>query len=175
MRLLQIAEPGGQRRVGIVQDPRIVLLDGIASVYQLAQEAVSAGATLAATAEGHASAESFEYDAIYAGQSPWRILPAMDHPHDPAHCLISGTGLTHMASAQNRQAMHAAGDAPTDSMRMYQWGADGGRPAAGAIGVPPEWFYKGCGATMRAHGEALEIPPHAEDGGEEPEIAGIYL
>jgi len=175
MRLLQIAGPGGQRRVGIVQDSWVLLLDDIASVYQLAQEALSAGATLAAMAEHHASVDALQYDAIYTGRSPWRILPAMDHPHDPAHCLISGTGLTHMASAQNRQAMHAAGDAPTDSMRMYQWGVDGGRPAPGAIGVPPEWFYKGCGATLRAHGEALEIPPHAEDGGEEPEIAGIYL
>jgi len=164
-----------QRRVGIVQDPWIVLVDGITSVYQLAQEALATGATLAAVAEHHASADLLQYDAVYTGRSPWRILPAMDHPRDPAHCLISGTGLTHMASAQNRQAMHAAGDAPTDSMRMYQWGVDGGRPAPGAIGVSPEWFYKGSGATLRAHGEALEIPPHAEDGGEEPEIAGIYV
>jgi len=164
-----------QRRVGIVQEPEILLLDGITSVYQLAQEALAAGGTLAAAASRHARTDSLAYDALYAGRSPWRILPAMDHPHDPAHCLISGTGLTHMASARNRQAMHAAGNAPTDSMRMYQWGVGGGRPAAGAIGVSPEWFYKGSGAMLRAHGEALEIPPHAEDGGEEPEIAGIYL
>ena len=179
MRLLQIAGPGGhragQRRVGIVREPGIFLLEGVATVYQLAQEALSAGATVADTAERHASAESLDYDAVYTGRSPWRILPAMDHPGDPAHCLISGTGLTHMASAQNRQAMHAAGDAPTDSMRMYRWGVEGGRPAPGAIGIPPEWFYKGSGAMLRAHGEALVIPPHAEDGGEEPEIAGIYL
>ena len=175
MRLLQIADTVGQRRVGIVQEPGILLLDGVTSVYELAEEALSAGATLAATADRHASSESLDYDAVYTGQSQWRILPAMDHPHDPAHCLISGTGLTHMASAQNRQAMHAAGDAPTDSMRMYQWGVEGGRPAPGAIGIPPEWFYKGSGAMLRAHGEALVIPPHAEDGGEEPEIAGIYL
>jgi hypothetical protein len=175
MRLLQIADAAGLRRVGIVQEPEILLLDGITSVYQLAQEALAAGGTLAAAASRHASADSLAYDAVYTGRSPWRILPAMDHPHDPAHCLISGTGLTHLASAQNRQAMHAAGNAPTDSMRMYQWGVEGGRPAAGAVGVSPEWFYKGSGAMLRAHGEALEIPTHAEDGGEEPEIAGIYL
>ena len=28
---------------------------------------------------------------------------------------------------------------------------------------------------LRAHGEPLTVPPHAEDGGEESEIAGIYL
>jgi len=56
--------------------------------------------------------------------------------------------------------MHASGEAPTDSMRMYQWGVDGGRPEAGEIGVSPEWFYKGTGAVLRAHGDPLEVPPH---------------
>src|ERR1041385_6578337 len=54
-------------------------------------------------------------------------------------------------------------------------GLEGGRPKPGAIGVAPEWFYKGCGTILRAHGEALLVPPFAEDGGEEPEIAGIYI
>jgi len=175
MRLLQIADASGRRRVGIVQEAQVLLLDGVASVYQLAGEALASGGALEPTAAGHATEEPLDYDAIYAGRSGWRILPAMDHPHDPAHCLISGTGLTHMASARNRQAMHAAGNAPTDSMRMYQWGVEGGRPAPGAIGVSPEWFHKGSGAMLRAHGETLAVPPHAEDGGEEPEIAGIYV
>ena len=167
--------PAGARYVGLVDEPRAVFLEGITSVYQLAQEALASGATLAATAERHLSAESLEYDAVYQGEGPWRLLPAADHPQDAAHCLISGTGLTHLQSAQNRQAMHAAGVAPTDSMRMYQWGVEGGRPAPGAIGIAPEWFYKGTGAMLRAHGQALVVPPHAEDGGEEPEIAGVYL
>ena len=47
--------------------------------------------------------------------------------------------------------------------------------AAGEIGVAPEWFYKGPGDMLRAHLEPLEIPAYAEDGGEEPEIAVVYL
>src|SRR5262249_44142073 len=35
--------------------------------------------------------------------------------------------------------------------------------------------YKGCGTILRAHGEALVSPPFAGDGGEEPEIAGVYF
>ena len=175
MRLLQIGDGTGQRRVGVIDEPRIVLLDSATSIYELAQTALEDGATLAGAAEQLLSAVSLNYDAVYNGSSPWRILPAMDHPDDPAHCIVSGTGLTHRKSAQNRQAMHAAGEAPTDSMRMYQWGVDGGRPAAGSIGVSPEWFYKGTGAGLRAHGEPLDVPPHAEDGGEEPEIAGVYV
>jgi len=63
----------------------------------------------------------------------------------------------------------------TDSMKMFRWGVDGGRPAEGAIGVAPEWFHKGTGWGLRAHGESLDIPGYAEDGGEEAEIAGVYL
>jgi hypothetical protein len=60
-------------------------------------------------------------------------------------------------------------------MKMYRWGIEGGRPAAGAIGVQPEWFYKGTGHVLRAHGETLEVPAYALDGGEEAEVAGVYF
>jgi hypothetical protein len=60
-------------------------------------------------------------------------------------------------------------------MRMYRWGEEGGRPAPGEIGTAPEWFYKGTGLVLRAHDEPLTVHSFAEDGGEEPEIAGVYL
>ncbi len=41
--------------------------------------------------------------------------------------------------------------------------------------MQPEWFYKGNGSVLRAHGEVLEIPAYGDDGGEEPEVAGAYL
>jgi hypothetical protein len=63
----------------------------------------------------------------------------------------------------------------TDSMKMFCWGKEAGRPEPGKIGIAPEWFYKGTGTSLRAHGQQLEIPWYAEDGGEEAEIAGIYL
>jgi hypothetical protein len=72
--------------------------------------------------------------------------------------------------------MHSPPDRElTDSMKMFQQGLEGGRPEPGRIGTPPEWFYKGTGAMLRAHGEPLDIPPYAEDGGEEGEIAGVYF
>jgi hypothetical protein len=79
-----------------------------------------------------------------------------------------------VASARNRQAMHGKPEDLTDSMRMYRWGVESGKPSTG-IGVAPEWFYKGNGASLRAHNEPLTIPGFAEDGGEEPEIAGVYV
>jgi hypothetical protein len=141
-------------------------------------EAIARGKSLEGTVSANLSGESLAYDPVYRGHSDWRLLPAFDHPDEPARCLITGTGLTHKASAANRQAMHAGGKEQTDvsdSMRMYQWGLEGGRPGPGRIGVPPEWFYKGCGTILRGHGELLEVPPFGEDGGEEAEIAGAYV
>jgi hypothetical protein len=71
--------------------------------------------------------------------------------------------------------MHASAQAVTDSTRMYLSGVEGGRPAAGEVGISPEWFYKGNGSVLRAHNQPLTVPEYAEDGGEEPEIAGIYI
>ena len=97
-------------------------------------------------------------------------------PDGPMSCMASGTGLTHKNSALNRQMMHQSGaEKPTDSMQMYQWGVEGGFPVTGQIGVQPEWFYKGNGSVLRAHGQPLEIPPYGNDGGEEPEVAGVYV
>jgi hypothetical protein len=71
--------------------------------------------------------------------------------------------------------MHTVAQTITDSTRMYQSGVEGGKPASGKIGVAPEWFYKGNGTVLRAHNEPLVVPEYAEDGGEEPEVAGVYL
>jgi hypothetical protein len=177
MRLVQLTHPSHGRRVAIVDEPNLVLLTGFPTVYGLARTAIEHGQTLSELVNASRTAETIPYDPIYAGTSDWRLLPAFDHPTDPAHCLVAGTGLTHRASAENRDRMHeaAASNALTDSMRMYHSGVEGGRPAAGAVGVQPEWFYKGTGAILRAHGEPLEQPAYADDAGEEPEVAAAYV
>jgi hypothetical protein len=174
IKLIQLRN-GTIRKVGLVDEPRIKLLSEFASIHDLANAAIEGGATLESLAMSRVTGESLDYDEIYAGRSEWRILPAADHPEEPARCLVAGTGLTHMASAKNRNAMHARTEEMTDSMKMFQWGIEGGKPADGAIGIAPEWFYKGCGTVLRGHGEPLVTPPYAEDGGEEPEVAGVYL
>jgi len=175
MRLIQIRQ-GNIRRVALVEEPRLRLLADCKSVYELAQNAIAANRSLSQSVRERATSELLDYDQIYEGNSPWQILPAIDHPEEPARCMVSGTGLTHLGSARGRHAMHALpAEEMTDSMKMFRWGVEGGRPSAGSIGTPPEWFYKGTGTSLRAHGEPLEIPAYAEDGGEEAEIAGVYL
>jgi hypothetical protein len=105
------------------------------------------------------------------------LLPPVDHP-DPAHILLTGTGLTHLGSAEGRDKMHRAAvenAAPTDSMKMFLMGVEGGKPPDGEEGAQPEWFYKGNGSSLVAPGQPIRSPAFALDAGEEPEIAGIYL
>lgn len=174
-RLVQIKK-GTIRRVALVEEPYLRLLDGCSSVYELANVAIVAGSKLSDLVKKRFTTELLNYDMVYSGRSEWRMLPPVDHPDEPSRCMVSGTGLTHLGSARDRQSMHAvASEEMTDSMKMFHWGKEGGRPALGRIGVPPEWFYKGTGTTLRAHGEPLEIPSYAADGGEEAEIAGIYV
>jgi hypothetical protein len=176
IRLVQLDHPRSGRRIALVREPDLLLLEKFRSVYELAMAAIDTGIGIRELIGSRISKEIFDYTSVYEGRSEWVLLPSFDHPDNPFACLVSGTGLTHKNSALNRQMMHqAATDKPTDSMQIYQWGVEGGSPPDGSIGVQPEWFYKGAGFALRAHGQSLEVPLYANDGGEEPEIAGIYV
>jgi hypothetical protein len=146
------------------------LVRGTRSVYALATAAIAAGHSLADEVAHRGLGEAVDLTrAAFA-------LP-VSHP-DPAHLHLTGTGLTHLGSASARDAMHAkleGAETLTDSMKMFRMGLETGRPAAGDVGAQPEWFYKGNGHAAVAPGAALMAPGFAEDGGEEPEIAGVYL
>lgn len=176
MRLVQLARHG-QRRIAQADNDVLRLLDARwPHIYSLALHAIERGITLTSAATTAITSESIPYEPIYQNASDWHLLPAFDHPSDPAHCLVSGTGLTHKASAENRAAMHKETNAAvTDSAKMYQMGLEEGDPPAGQIGVQPEWFYKGDGGILCGHGTPLAVPSYAWDGGEEPEIVGVYL
>jgi hypothetical protein len=160
------------RGVGVVvrQGAEARSLRNTGSVYELANAAIAAGHGIGAEVALRGLGETVDLTrAVFD-------LP-VSHP-DPAHLHLTGTGLTHLGSASARDAMHAklaGAETLTDSMKMFRMGLEGGRPAAGEVGAQPEWFYKGNGHAAVAPGAALEAPGFAEDGGEEPEIAGIYL
>src|SRR5881227_4508353 len=132
-RLVQLKK-GPVRRVALVEEPHLRILDGCTSVYELATCALRIGSKLSDAAQMRLTGERLDYDAVHAGRSEWRMLSPIDHPEEPARCMISGTGLTHLGSARDRQAMHEpmpSGEQLeqlTDSMRMFRWGLDGGRP-----------------------------------------------
>lgn len=177
--LVQIST-GASRRVAIVEEPRLRCLVEVQSVYELVLRCLRDGRQLSEQAHALAAGEVLDYAAIYGGTSEWHLLAPIDVPEAPSRLTLSGTGLTHLGSAKERQAMHLAdvtktSESVTDSMRMFRWGLEGGRPAKDEIGIAPEWFYKGNGFMLRAPFAPLTIPAYAEDGGEEAELAGIYV
>jgi len=175
IRLVQI-QNGVARQIALVDGAALRLAGGFESTYALGCAALERGLDPASIVRECLTGEALDYDPVYLGRSSWKLLPPIDHPSDPSRCLVTGTGLTHLGSARDRQSMHAAAEEEvTDSMKMFRWGVEGGRPGPAAIGTAPEWFYKGTGEILRAHGEPLPVPAYAEDGGEEAEIAGIYL
>ncbi len=175
MRFVQL-KAGDVRRLALVEEPRLRMIRDFDSLYGLAQAAIETSEKLTSLASNHITDETLDYEEIYRGNSTWKLLAPIDYPQEPARCLVSGTGLTHFGSARDRQSMHVAkAQEVTDSMKMFEWGLEAGRPAPGEIGIAPEWFYKGNGSMVRACNEPLLVPAYAEDGGEEGEIAAVYL
>jgi hypothetical protein len=166
--LVQFADAAGRGVAALSADGSARRVNGVTTTLELAHKAIADGRKLADLA-GELAGEAVDLAAV-------TVLLPIDAA-DPAHITVAGTGLTHLGSAEGRDKMHkaAAAGAATDSMRMFLMGMEGGKPAAGEVGAQPEWFYKGDGSILRASGEALVMPDFAEDGGEEPEVAGIYL
>lgn len=174
LRLLQHRAPDGARSVILAEGDEAHILEGAASTRELALRAIAEGKTLAEVAQGCPAGAAVDIAAEFAAG---RLLAPIDHD-DPAHVLLTGTGLTHLGSAEGRDKMHkaaAAGEKLTDSMRIFLEGVEGGKPAEGAIGQQPEWFYKGDGSQLVGPTDPLTMPAFAQDGGEEPELAGIYI
>ncbi len=160
-----VARNGGKTRT----------INGARSVYSLAMEAARTGTGLEALIERKGYGETVDLEAAY---KKGRLVSPINHP-DPAHLHLTGTGLTHLGSAATRDSMHKklsdGEEQLTDSMKMFRMGLEGGKPAKGQVGVQPEWFYKGNGTMAVAPGAPLMSPAFAQDAGEEPEIAGIYI
>ncbi|MCJ8054669.1 FAA hydrolase family protein [Shinella curvata] len=164
--VVAVREPGGTAKA----------VNNAGSVYALAMEAANVGKSLVSVIEAHGLGDTVDLEQAYA---EGRFLPPMTHP-DAAHLHLTGTGLTHLGSAATRDSMHkktfaAAEETLTDSMKMFKMGLESGKPKAGEKGVQPEWFYKGNGYGSAAPGAPLISPSFALDGGEEPEMAGIYV
>lgn len=176
MLLSQIRKPDGTIAVVAREGTEAYEVRGAKSIYDIAMAcAEEDGAGLASHVGRLGFGAAVDLDQAY---DQGRLLSPIHHP-DPAHLHLTGTGLTHLGSAATRDQMHqkAVQDADqlTDSMKMFRMGLEKGKPANGAAGVQPEWFYKGTGAAVVAPGAALSSPAFAEDAGEEPEIAGIYV
>jgi hypothetical protein len=177
LRLIQYRQADGSRAVGLVTGDGLQVrpLQGFATVFQLAEAAIAQKRPLTELVQAAAQAETVDYPALLkAGQ----VLPPIEHP-EPTRFFLTGTGLTHLGSADARNKMHVTthgSNAPeSDSMKIFRMGIKGGKPEAGKIGVQPEWFWKGVGTEIVAPEAPMPLPAFALAGAEEPEIVGLYL
>ena len=104
MRLVQFLTPNGGRAMAAVMEggSRLQMVEDTPRVYDLALEAGRNNSSLEALVASRLGNRWVDYDEIVQQK---RLLPPIDHP-DPAHCFVTGTGLTHLGSAQARDAMH---------------------------------------------------------------------
>jgi hypothetical protein len=194
MNVVQFEIPGEGRRVGVVDSGRVVDVTSgdselrfVVDVFAVAQRAGRSFTEFLGEAAAIDSLPTLSLEGLLAaqpgGSEPF-LHPPLDHG-DPHRVLVTGTGLTHTGGMKSRDQMHKDesdddGAAPveepqTDSARMFAMGIAGGKPEAGQRGAGPEWFYKGNGSVLRGPNDSLLIPDFTEDGGEEPELAGLYI
>ncbi len=176
MRLIQFTNKDSKRSVGIVENGKINSLNVVQTLYDLFFQAEKNSKSLEQTVRQLASGIMEDYQSIIDQK---RILVPLDHP-DPYHCWVTGTGLTHIGGAESRNVMHEkinrTKDAElTDSMKMFRYGFENGKHLNDKPASQPEWFYKGNGLTVVHPESNLTSPAFALDGGEEPEIAGLYI
>jgi hypothetical protein len=174
MRLAQFVDDNGKRALAVTARGESRLVKGARTTLEVARQAIEAGVSIRKLVAERGVGKPVD---LVRALKERRVLSPVDHK-DPAHVWVTGTGLTHLGSAEGRDKMHKdLADAAklTDSMRMFKLGLEGGKPAKGEAGAQPEWFYKGDGSALIAPEHDLPSPSFALDGGEEPEIVGIYL
>jgi hypothetical protein len=175
LRLIQFAERA-EVRVAISDGDFAIPIRGINSAYELAQRACAQNLDLRQVVDSCARDARIELEGLARSG---RLLAPFHHP-EPTRMLVSGTGLTHIGSAEARDRMHKSTretDANvSDSMKMFQMGLAGGRPPATAVaGVQPEWFFKGTGECVVAPRADIHVPDLHRSIAEEPEIVAIYI
>jgi hypothetical protein len=174
VRLAQFVDENGKRALAVTARGESRLVKGARTTLDLARQAIAEGVSIRKLIADRGVGKPVDLPSALKER---RVLTPIDHK-DPAHVFVTGTGLTHLGSAEGRDRMHKDLADPsmlTDSMRMFKLGIEGGKPERNETGAEPEWFYKGDGSILAAPEGDLPSPAFALDGGEEPEIVGIYL
>ncbi|RXJ74395.1 FAH family protein [Veronia nyctiphanis] len=174
-RVIQYLDSNGINVAKVIDHDTVQPLLRPVSLYELALTAMKEKVALSSLIEGSLGDKQVHYPSLIRQQT---ILAPISHP-DPAHCLVSGTGLTHLGSADTRSAMHTkieqSEENLTDSMKMFKMGVDDGKASAERAASQPEWFYKGNGNIVQPPYQAISAPDFAMDAGEEPELVGVYI
>lgn len=147
------------------------VLRGTADLRTLALEAILADRSLTDLIGERTTDTVVDLEAALENN---RVLVPVDHP-DPAHLLVSGSGLSHKSWLACEPDHGSDESAWPPHYKILMLGQRGGKPPTGTFGSQPEWFYKGTGDILVPPGGAIPHPDWGHGIGEEAEIAGIYI
>jgi hypothetical protein len=175
IRLVQFLD-GASTRVAVSMEGFATPLRDVASTYELAYRAILEKCPIAELAQSLMGSERYALSELDADR---RLRAPIHHP-EPTRMLVSGTGLTHLGSAEARDRMHRVAHDDevglSDSMKMFRMGLRNGKPSGNTRpGVQPEWFFKGTGESVANPGSDLVVPAFCGSAAEEPEIVAVYV
>ncbi|MBV8845041.1 MAG: hypothetical protein JO307_19720 [Bryobacterales bacterium] len=87
--LVQLTHPDEGRRAALVDRNELHLLATYRSIFDFAMAAVQTRCKLRDLLSMDLSGIVLDYREVYALETPWRFLPAFDHPQEPGRCLVS--------------------------------------------------------------------------------------
>ena len=128
MRLAQFVDENGKRALAVTARGESRRVKGARTTLDLARQAIAEGVSLRKLIADRGVGSPVD---LARALKEHRVLAPIDHK-DPAHVFVTGTGLTHLGSAEGRDRMHKDLADPsklTDSMRMFKLGLEGGKPA----------------------------------------------
>ena len=172
--LLQHRSQDGVRRLIAVRDGEARFVAGFSDIRGLATAAIARSLGLAALVEVAGLEGTVDLsEELAAG----RLLPPVDHP-DSAHLVLTGNG-----PDPPRLGRRPRQDAPRRSRRRDAHRLDADVPRRCRGRQAGAWrsrrtarvVLQGRRLARRRPGEPLTMPHFAADGGEEPELAGVYL
>ena len=130
MRLTQFLDDRGKQSLAVTARGESRLVKGARTTLDLALQAIEANISLRRLIADRGLGKPVDLSRALKER---RVLTPIDHK-DPAHVFVTGTGLTHLGSAEGRDAMHRDLADPgklTNSMRMFRLGYEGGKPEKG--------------------------------------------
>ncbi len=138
MRLTQLVDDHGKRALAVTARGESRLVKGSRTTLDLARQAIELSIPIRRLIADRGLGKPVDLERALKER---RVLPPIDHK-DPAHVVVSGTGLTHLGSAHGIGQFSGLGQIPVHcvpSLRMFRLGHEGGKPKKGETGAQPEW------------------------------------
>ncbi len=174
MRLAQIIDESGKRALVVTARGESRLVKGARTTLELARQAIEAGAPLRKLIADRGVGKPVDLGAALKER---RVLKPIDHK-DPAHLYVTGTGLTHLGSAEGRDKMHEPWPTPTPSpipCACSRWVSKAASRSPARRASSRNGSTRATARRSSRRAAISSSPSFALDGGEEPEIVGVYV